>query len=102
MSVIQTCSVRKQSIQLDLDTDQESDDGVRNYELWRAGHYDNKEPDTLDWIDAFLKEGDTLYDIGANIGQYSLYAAKRLNGNAQILTFEPEASTLPSSTGTSS
>jgi len=91
MSVIQTCTVRKQTIQLDLDTDQESKDGIRNYELWRAGHYDNKEPDTLDWIDTHLKEGDTLYDIGANIGQYSLYAAKCLNGNAQILTFEPEA-----------
>lgn len=91
MSIIQTCTVRKQTILLDLDTDQESEDGIRNYELWRAGHYDNKEPDTLDWIDTHLKEGDTLYDIGANIGQYSLYAAKCLNGNAQILTFEPEA-----------
>lgn len=91
MSVIQTCTVRNQTIQLDLDTDQESQDGIRNYELWRAGHYDNKEPDTLDWIDQHFNEGDTLYDIGANIGQYSLYAAKCLNGNAQILTFEPEA-----------
>ncbi|MDA0711417.1 MAG: FkbM family methyltransferase [bacterium] len=91
MSVIRTCTVRNQTIQLDLDTDQESEDGVRNYELWRAGHYDNKEPDTLDWIDTHLHEGDTLYDIGANIGQYSLYAAKCLNGNAHILTFEPEA-----------
>jgi len=91
MSIIQTCTVRNQTIQLDLDTDQESEDGFRNYELWRAGHYDNKEPDTLDWIDTHFKEGDTLYDVGANIGQYSLYAAKCLNGNAKILTFEPEA-----------
>lgn len=91
MSIIRTCTVRNQTIYLDLDTDQESDDGIRNYELWRAGHYDNKEPDTLDWIDTFFKEGDTMYDIGANIGQYSLYAAKKLNGNAHILTFEPEA-----------
>ncbi|MBT4138580.1 MAG: FkbM family methyltransferase [Candidatus Latescibacteria bacterium] len=91
MSITQSCTVRKQTILLDLDTDQESEDGIRNYELWRAGHYDHKEPDTLDWIDAHFNEGDTLYDIGANIGQYSLYAAKCLNGNAQILTFEPEA-----------
>ena len=91
MSIVQSCTVRNQVIKLDLDTDQESEDGVRNYELWRAGHYHNKEPDTLDWIDTFFQEGDTIYDIGANIGQYTLYAAKTLNGNAQCLVFEPEA-----------
>lgn len=91
MGIIRTCTVRDKTILLDLDTDRESDDGVRNYELWRAGHYDHKEPDTLDWIDGCFKEGDTIYDIGANIGQYSLYAAKKLNGQAQFLAFEPEA-----------
>ena len=91
MGVTQTCAVRNQTILLDLDSDQESEDDLRNYELWRAGHYHNKEPDTLNWIDAHFNEGDTIYDIGTNIGQYSLYAAKTLNGNAQILCFEPEA-----------
>lgn len=91
MSVTQTCTVRNQTILLDLDSDQESEDDVRNYELWRAGHYHNKEPDTLDWIDTYFKEGDVIYDIGSNIGQYSLYAAKTLKGNAQMLAFEPEA-----------
>lgn len=90
MSITRTCDIRNQTVLLDLDSDQE-DDGIRNYELWRAGHYATKEPDTLDWIDAFFREGDVIYDVGANIGQYSLYAARRLEGHATILAFEPEA-----------
>jgi FkbM family methyltransferase len=90
MGVIKACNVRDIDILLDVDTEDDSGD-VRNYEMWRVGHYDHKEPDTLDWIDQHFKPGDTVFDIGANIGQYSLYAAKRLEGNVQILAFEPEA-----------
>jgi FkbM family methyltransferase len=87
---IRTCQVRGLSLQLDLDSETE-EPGTRNYELWRAGHYDHKEPDTLDWIDGRFRPGDVIFDIGANIGQYSLYAAARLGGRARILAFEPEA-----------
>jgi len=90
VSTVRTCDVRGQSIRLELDSDQEQGEG-RNYELRRAGHYATKEPDTLDWIDTFARQGDTLYDVGANIGQYSLYAASKLSGDATILAFEPEA-----------
>ena len=45
-----------------------------------------KEPETLDWIDRFKKES-VFYDIGANVGLYSIYAA---NGNSQrVYSFEP-------------
>jgi FkbM family methyltransferase len=90
MGLIKECTVRGVDILLDVDTEDESGD-VRNYEMWRVGHYDHKEPDTLDWIDAHFKPGDTVFDIGANIGQYSLYAAKRLEKDLKILAFEPEA-----------
>ena len=90
MGVIKECHVRGVDILLDVDTEDETGD-IRNYEMWRVGHYDNKEPDTLDWIDKQFKPGDIIFDIGANIGQYSLYAAKRLEGNVKILAFEPEA-----------
>ena len=90
MRVIRTCDIRNQTVLLDLESNQETE-GVRNYELWRAGHYTTKEPDTLDWIDRFFQPGDVIYDVGANIGQYSLYAAKKLGGNATMLAFEPEA-----------
>jgi FkbM family methyltransferase len=46
-----------------------------------------KEPDTVRWIETF-QEGDVFYDIGANVGSYSLVAAHQ---GAQVYAFEPEA-----------
>ena len=90
MGVIKECRVRGLNISLDIETEDESGD-LRNYEMWRVGHYEHKEPDTLDWIDKYFNPGDVIFDIGANIGQYSLYAARRLEGQCRILAFEPEA-----------
>ncbi len=59
-------------------------------EKYRVDSYETKEPETLDWIDRELKNDDVFYDIGANIGVYSLYAAAR-NKYARIFSFEPEA-----------
>jgi FkbM family methyltransferase len=47
-----------------------------------------KEPETIEWIDGF-EEGDTFWDIGANIGTYSVYAA--INRKVHVLAFEPSA-----------
>jgi FkbM family methyltransferase len=38
------------------------------------------EPETLAWIEA-MAPGETLYDIGANIGLFSMYAARRRTVN---------------------
>jgi len=46
-----------------------------------------REPETLTWIDRFGPT-DIFWDIGANVGQYSLYAA--LSG-VRTLAFEPGA-----------
>ena len=48
----------------------------------------SKEPITLAWIDTFAP-GATLYDIGANVGMYTIYAA--VMRNASVYAFEPEA-----------
>jgi len=56
-------------------------------ELWRGETYETKEPETLDWIDGFASE-DVFFDVGANIGLYSLYAA-RARG-CRVFAFEPE------------
>ena len=48
----------------------------------------SKEPDTIHWINEIMQPGDILYDIGANIGTYSLYAASR---NIEVYAFEPES-----------
>lgn len=55
--------------------------------LHRATHLFEKEPETIHWIDALMREDDVLYDVGANIGIYSLYAAK--SRNCRVYAFEP-------------
>lgn len=47
-----------------------------------------KEPTTLAWID-FFEEGETVFDIGANVGMYTIYAA--VTKGAKVYAFEPEA-----------
>jgi len=49
-----------------------------------------KEPGTIDWIDETIKQGDVLYDVGANVGAYSLYAAGVKK--AKVYSFEPSPS----------
>ena len=53
----------------------------------RMNTFYTKEPKTLEWIDSF-EPHDTFVDIGANIGLYTLYAAKR---GAVVHAFEPHA-----------
>lgn len=48
-----------------------------------------KQPEVPPWIEAF-QEGDVLWDVGANVGAYSLYAASQ--PGVSVLAFEPEAS----------
>ena len=52
----------------------------------RADSFSTKEPETLNWIDGFPK-GSILWDIGANIGLYSIHAAK--SRNSIVYSFEP-------------
>jgi len=47
------------------------------------------EPETFEWIDTHLKPNQVLWDIGANIGVFSLFAA--LEGNNQVISLEPSA-----------
>lgn len=48
-----------------------------------------KEPFTIEWIHAWVAPGDVLYDIGANVGAYSLIAAKQAGSGAKVYAFEP-------------
>jgi FkbM family methyltransferase len=62
-------------------------DNVRT--LQRAKTYSIKEPDTLDWLDSFEPDS-CFFDLGANIGQYSLYPAKKFGDKIKIYAFEPQ------------
>jgi FkbM family methyltransferase len=55
--------------------------------------FKTKEPETIYFLDNYLKEKDTFVDIGANVGVFSIYAAKRFK-SINVISFEPEASNL--------
>jgi len=54
---------------------------------WYARNLLTKEPETIEWINTFSDE-DVFWDIGANVGLYSLYAALR---NIAVMSFEPSS-----------
>ncbi|PIW30980.1 MAG: hypothetical protein COW30_00750 [Rhodospirillales bacterium CG15_BIG_FIL_POST_REV_8_21_14_020_66_15] len=56
--------------------------------LWRAQTLLTKEPETIEWIDTF-DDDEVLFDIGANVGVYTVYAA--INRRTRVLAFEPLA-----------
>ena len=47
-----------------------------------------KEPFTVNWIEERLRAGEVLYDVGANVGAYTLVAAVAVPG-ARVVAFEP-------------
>ncbi len=53
---------------------------------WRAKTFSIKEPETLEWIDS-MQESSIMWDVGANVGLYALYAAKKKK--CQVWAFEP-------------
>lgn len=55
---------------------------------WRVQSLRTKEPDTLTWIAGF-QNGDILVDVGANVGMYTIWAAK--TREVQVFAFEPES-----------
>ena len=72
-------------------------------EEWRAKTLLTKEPETIAWLDAYLGEGRegregrgqpgkparerVLFDVGANVGIYSIYAAA--HHGSTVYAFEP-------------
>ena len=66
---------------------------IKEY-LWRARGSYNSEPITMMWLRTYVKASDILYDIGANVGAYSLYAGKSIlekDGQGLVYSFEPES-----------
>lgn len=53
---------------------------------YRIQTFATKEPETLEWIEA-IPPGSVLWDVGANIGLYSIYAA--MNQKCKVFAFEP-------------
>ena len=60
---------------------------------YRAVTFSKKEPEILEWIDKYGSWGP-FWDIGANVGLYSVYFGSLWNEN--IFCFEPSVYNLPS------
>ena len=61
---------------------------------WRVDTFFTKEPETLQWIDSFKDDEKIIFwDIGANIGLYSIYSSIKFN-NINVYAFEPSTSNL--------
>ena len=56
--------------------------------IWRVDSFFEEEPDTIEWLDS-MTEDDVLWDVGSNVGMYSLYAAKLRRST--VYAFEPES-----------
>ena len=73
---------------------QDSQGGTVEFALHTPNHicafrqetFASKEPEMIEWIDEYGGTG-VLYDIGANVGLYSLYFAK--TQSAHVYSFEP-------------
>jgi len=68
----------RQEIWLQVTSDEE-----RRYRLRNPA----KEPWTIDWLHEYVRRGDVLFDIGANVGVFSLIAA--MEAGARVFAFEP-------------
>lgn len=61
---------------------------------WRTKNLFFKEPETIEWIDNFDNTKEiTFWDIGSNIGIYSIYNSIK-NKNSKTIAFEPSTSSL--------
>lgn len=72
-------------------------DGAESYvffcensvEQWRATTLLTKEAGTVDWIKTYVQPGHVFLDVGANIGLYTVLAAKRVGREGLVYAFEP-------------
>lgn len=68
-------------------------DSMREYESRVLSSY-SEEPSTVEWIDKFVSPNDTVFDVGANVGAYTLLLAKKIQeagGKGIVYSFEPES-----------
>lgn len=61
---------------------------VGDLATWRVETLLTKEPETIEWLHG-IGAGEVLWDIGANMGLYSIYAA--VARKARVMAFEPSA-----------
>jgi FkbM family methyltransferase len=58
-------------------------------------HGKNREKVQMDIFKKLIKEGDTVFELGAHIGYISLYYSKLVGHSGKLFVFEPGANNLP-------
>lgn len=79
LQIIRKMDYKESDIYLNIDSKFEYEQRVQSCK---------NEPEIVDWIKTF-EMGSVFYDIGANVGAYSLVASKYFNGNIKVYSFEP-------------
>lgn len=59
-------------------------------------HSSQKEPETIEWLERTFDESSVLYDIGANVGAYSLVAAATGGPGSRVIAIEASPFTFAS------
>lgn len=62
-------------------------DEVIGRSLREYGEYSELE---MEMLGRFLRPGDTVVDLGANIGAHTLYFARRVGSSGRVIAFEPQ------------
>lgn len=80
INIVKKMDYERQDIFMAIDSD---------FEYRVRLHSCKKEPETVEWIERYVKENEVFYDIGANNGAFSLVASKSLGGKVSVYAFEP-------------
>ena len=81
LTLIKTIKDKESSLQMKFSI-------TNNLTLWRAHSLYTKEPITIQWIRNF-KKNSVFFDVGANVGMYTIFAAVISQSN--VYSFEPES-----------
>lgn len=57
-------------------------------QIFYFGRYEIEKNETLFWQN-IVKTGDIVFDVGANIGYYTMQTAARIGSNGRVYAFEP-------------
>jgi FkbM family methyltransferase len=65
----------------------------RNSRLTEFILFQHFEENEINFLNKFLKDGDIVFEIGANIGLHALHEAKAVGNSGKVFAFEPVPST---------
>jgi FkbM family methyltransferase len=65
-------------------------------EVRRVKRLFTKEPGTIDWLVKTLRPDDVFYDVGANVGVYSIFAGHQMGESGRVYAFEPHLANVAS------